>query len=511
MKDVRIFFAANEYEDEHLGLMSLSSVLNLHGHRPRVIRADYNTLEKELAVQKDVLTVIAFSTTSFTIEHFIDISRRIKDDFDVLTVFGGYYASGNPDIIAKEGVDAVCIGEGEYAFLELIDRLVNGRDVTDIKNFWIKQGEKIYKNPLRPQVENLDTLPFSDRDLFKKKSLFFYDRIYVITSRGCLFKCPHCYNSTYRSIYRDGMRYRRRSVDDVLKEIKEIQERQPVKFIVFYDDIFILPTDWLKEFSQKYKKEINIPFRCNLRIDLITPEILGYLKDANCHIISFGAECGDDHILKEVLKRNMTVEQIVEKSRMVKEYGIKLRTSNMIGIEGGSIDVDLKTVELNIRCKVDYALVSMFRSYPKTDFSRERQDSFSTGSSDFLVNIEGYSSMDDIGYLRRLPSSFCEPDFGFKTEQEKRMISNLHELFTLTVSFPALLPLVRLLIKLPLKRIYIYVNLLWSWYASFFILYPTCGRFEFLIRFIKRKLKISAENITRFLRTAFLYRQNEAK
>jgi len=497
MKRVRILFIVNEYRDEHLGLMYLSSMLKLHGYEPRVVRAHYDTIRDELSNNKNLHTVLAYSATSFSIEHYLKLNRRIKKDFDFISVFGGYYPTGRPHIIEEEGVDVVCIGEGEYPFLELVDSLNDDKDIRGIRNLWVKQNERIYKNPLRPLIRDLDALPFPDRNLFNEKSLYFYDRIYVMTSRGCTFRCPHCYNSTYRHLYEGEQHYRRRSVDNVIREIQKVKTKQPVKFILFYDDIFILNPDWLEEFSYKYRKEINIPFRCNIRIDLITPRIIKYLKEANCHNVSFGIETGDDELLKNVLRRNMTTQEIIQKAHLIKESGIKLRTTNMIGIPGGSISTDLKTIKLNIRCKVDYALVSMFRSYPKTTFSISQSDLCHTKESTFSQNIEIFSEIDDAGYLQRIPSSFCLPEFEFTSAAEKRMISNLHELFTVAVSFPFLLPIITILIRLPLKRFFIYINFLWAYYCSFFVLYPTCNFLCFFKRAIEYKIKLLCKKYNR--------------
>ncbi|MFH1397111.1 MAG: radical SAM protein, partial [Candidatus Omnitrophota bacterium] len=366
-KNMRVLFVLKEIEDEQLGAMYLASILKDHGYEAGLIKADYDFLFRKL--QDDIPTILAYSALGYYCNYYLELNKKIKETFKVFSIFGGPYPTSDPGILDNEGVDAVCVGEGEYPLLELADSLENSRDISNIKNLWVKAGGRIYKNDPRPLIDNLDELPFPDRGLFRIKSPFFLDRVSMITSRGCLYNCPYCYNNTIRRVYGKDNIYRRRSVDNVIKEIRAIRKEQEVNFILFYDDIFILMPDWIKEFSYKYARDVNIPFSCYVRINLVTPEIVSLLKNANCHSVSFGLETGSEYLRNSVLNRDMTRQDIISKSRLFKEKGIRMRTTNIIGIPGGSIDSDIETLELNIKCRVDFAKVSIFSIYPNTDLS----------------------------------------------------------------------------------------------------------------------------------------------
>jgi radical SAM superfamily enzyme YgiQ (UPF0313 family) len=487
---MRVLFVLQEIEDEQLGIMYLSGMLKSKGHNTGLVKSDYKSIVQKL--KDGVPTVLAYSAVAFYVDYYLELNRSIKKDFDIFSVFGGHYPTGKPQILDEEGVDAVCVGEGELALLELVDHLSKGEEIRNIKNLWVKKDGKIYRNSLRPLMRNLDLLPFPDRSLFKIKSPFFYDRISMMTGRGCAYNCQYCYNSTYRRVYKTNNIYRRRSVNNVIEEIKYVQKNQKVKFILFYDDIFILMPEWIEDFSYKYKKEINIPFCCYVRINLVTPRIVRLLKEANCYSISFGLEAGNEHLRNSILSRHMNEEEIITKAKLFKDAGIKVRTTNIIGIPGGSLGSDIETLKLNIKCRVDFAKVSMFSVYPNTDFAVAQGDCEGFAKHfDFrppkIVDILGKYSISASGHFRRVIHSLAYPQYGFKNGTERKIIGNLHKLFGITVSFPFLFPIVKLVIRLPNNSLFRQINFLWANYCSYFKLYCTCGWFGFLKRIIRHR------------------------
>ena len=107
-----------------------------------------------------------------------------------------------------------------------------------------------------------------------------------------------------------GKVLRRRSVDNVMEELRPLKE-QGYKFIRFMDDLFILSDEWVREFSEKYRRQIGLPFSCLVRANYVTAEIMACLKDAGCFKVAMGVEAGDDYVRNEILKRSMAREEIV--------------------------------------------------------------------------------------------------------------------------------------------------------------------------------------------------------
>ncbi len=455
---MRVIFVIHYTGDEYNGIMSISSVLKKRGYQVEAVEAEYAKVKAKL--NTNIPTILAYSTPTVLAEYYLKLNNQIKKILKVFSVFGGPHPTAVPEIIEEEGVDGVCIGEGEHAMLELVENMSSGKSIANIKNWWIKEDGRIYKNTLRPLIDNLDNLPFPDRNLFRGQSLFDKEKMHVLTGRGCLYSCSYCCHSYYNRLYEGQLaKIRKRSVGNIIEEIKQFKKRFPLRFVIFDDDIFILPYEWLKEFSLQYKRDINLPFFCNVRADLITYQVVSYLKNAGCHSVSFGLETSDDFLRNNFLNRNMTKEQIIAAAKLIKGQKIKLKTSNIIGIPGASIDTDIDTLKLNIKCKVDYTSVYLLASYPRTEISKK----FDTNDSRFYAS-------------------------SYKNSYQRRLIKNLHNLFALAVEFPFFIYLIRILIKLPLIILYKFFYLLWEGYCAYFRLYPA-GIMAFF-RGVRKYIKI---------------------
>jgi len=473
---MRILFVFKDPEEENLGVMYISKMLKENGHTVDIVNA--NKEEICVILQDRIPTILAFSTLAFYCDYYMALSATIKKEYSVFCVFGGQHPTGLPDIISHEGVDAVCLGEGEYPFVELACALEKGEGNSHIRNLWIKKNDKVLKNDNRPLIEDLDALPFPDRSLFKRKAPFFYERINMITSRGCAYDCPYCYNNVLKKLYETRQNtYRRRSVENVLAELREIKKRQVVKFILFHDDIFTLLPEWVTEFSEKYGNEFHIPFSCNIRIDGITEKVLQDLKKAGCHSVSFGLESGDDHVREDVLGKHIHKENMISVCRMIKKYGFSIRTTNIIGAATDSLETDIETLDLNIQCKVDMAKAGILSLYPSTDIKdkcTELNNKWSTYEAVELpweIRFLGFFSKNLVGRYTRKKLMVNRAVNIMQDPRARREFVNFNKLFPLIVAFPFLFPVTRFLIRLPLGIIYENINFLWDNYCAYFRTY----------------------------------------
>jgi anaerobic magnesium-protoporphyrin IX monomethyl ester cyclase len=323
-----------------------------------------------------------------------------------------------------------------------------------IANWWFKRNGVITRNPLRPLLtgEELDALPFSDRDLlYAAHTHSRRTKIKpVISGRGCPYNCAFCFNKAYSDLYGgQGHRFRRRSPDNVLRELKEITAKNDVRFILFMDDTFILQDGWLHEFMTRYKSEIGLPFWCQVRANLVTDDKIALFKDAGCVSVSFGIEAGNDRLRNIILNRNMSREEILSAAEILRRHGIAFMTNNMIGLPTGSLETDFETLDLNVGVRPAYANVFLFQPYPKTALGEwALQQGWMKGSFDDLSG-----SVSDDTVIR------------FGSDGEKRQIENLQKLFALGVQFPRLLPVIRRLIRLPSNQLFWLAYKLWKGWA----------------------------------------------
>jgi len=439
------------FRHEPLGVMYLSSVLKEAGHETDlVIDGEEDLLPTVRRFKPDV---VGFSVTTGSQARAIELSNRIKGALSdtILCVMGGPHATFFPEVIYEEGVDGVCRGEGELAMLELANRLDADQDITNIANWWIKMGGKVFKNPVRPLIENVDAIPFPDRDLVAKYRRFSRCRVkHFITARGCPFNCSYCFNHAYRRLYRGkGKAVRRRSVDNVIEEIEEVRDKYDIALVYFSDDTFNILPQWVEEFVEKYRERIGLPFTCNLRADLVTPQMIRGLKEAGCVSILMGVETGNERLRIQLLKRRITDEQIVAACKLIKEQGMALLLYNILGLPTTELQHDLETLKFNVRCAPDYAWASLFQPFPRTELGELSRK---------LGQFDGDVNCLDSTFHKR--SALELP--------HKREVENLHKLFALLVRFSFLRPLMKALIKVPnrgpIGLLYRALFLLWKWY-----------------------------------------------
>ena len=416
---------------EPVGIMSLSSALKKSGHE--TFFYDVN-LESNIFSFVDRLRpdIIAYSIITGTHRFYAELNRAIKKRVAFFSVFGGPHATFFPEFINEHGVDAICLGEGEDALAELATKLEKHQPITEIENICVKKDEKIHSNPVRTLQKNIDNIEFPDRDLvYKYDSYRKRSNKYVLTSRGCPYNCTYCFNHSLKKIYRGkGLFCRKRSIDNVINEIKQLREKAPLKRVQFFDDVFILDRQWVIDFCSVYQKSIALPFICYVRVNLVDEEVIAALKSAGVITVTFAIETGDSFLRNEVLKRKISESEIIKAAQLMHKYKIKFFTQNMVGLPGETVEKAFKTIKLNGLCRPSYSNASIFQPYPGVELT------------DYAVAKGYYKKENEI-----LHDSFY--DTSVLDLEDKNELRNLSRLFSLCVDFQSLIPLIKLAIKLP--------------------------------------------------------------
>lgn len=374
----------------YFGIASLSSVLKQEGHQIYLFHITQPIDKHEFIdrIKTEDPDLIGFSSTS---HHFSFIRKfaswLVEAKIKVPTIYGGIQPTIIPEeSIRIDGIDMICIGEGEAALTELCLRMESKEDVRGIPNLWVKIDGTITRNELRCSLEDLDKLPFPDRSIFNYENLFDEREgtAVFLASRGCPFSCTYCSNHVLRKIYgKQANSVRFRSVDNVVEEIRQVVDKYPlIKMINFHDDILFLRKKWAEEFAEKYRREIELPFICNARPDVTDEKMVDLLKRAGCSLVKFGLESGNEKIRFEILNRHMTNKQIENAHALCKRAGFKTFSFNMVGIPYETPRTILDTIKLNASLGVDYMQSTIYQPYPGTKLEELCREKNFLGSED---------------------------------------------------------------------------------------------------------------------------------
>jgi radical SAM superfamily enzyme YgiQ (UPF0313 family) len=437
---MKLAFVQNSGINESLVLTEISAFLRSEGHICDLF------LEKN---ERNFFEVIdAFSPDIFVIPWDIAMSwwvlrmyKKIRDRYNKPAVFCGSYPTFYPDAaINYHDVEIICIGEAEYALLELVDRFVKGEDFHNIMNLWVKKKGVIFKNKVRPIIRDLDSLPLPDRNLyFKYRCLSKFGVKRFISGRGCYNNCSFCYNPLFRERYVDkGTFVRKKSVKRIIEEIETVKHSSSVKFVHFSDDTFSCNRNWIFEFSREYTKKIKIPFSCNLSIETIDKELVVALKNCGCRAVAIGIETGSDDLRRSVMNKWVTNSEILHAARLLRYHNISILTFNMLAFPGETINDAFKTLEINAKIKPNCTELKYFVPLLGTrlaDTALEKGN-FDKQIAMRLLNEELYP----LRPIVRVKNSY--------------QFENLFYLFPLGTRLPFMIPLIKKIVKLRLTYLF---------------------------------------------------------
>ncbi|MFC1876594.1 B12-binding domain-containing radical SAM protein [Thermodesulfobacteriota bacterium] len=355
-----------------LGLAYIASALIASG---QLVRAyDFNIIGMKPEMIRRMATVdapdiVGISAHTETITSAFQIADLLKlANPDIRVVMGGPHPSILPvEVLSKDSVDYVVLGEGEKPMIELVRYLEDGKNgPASIKGLAYKNnGIKINE---RDRLVSPDELNYPARDLFPMQ--FYKDKWNVLTARGsCPYKCPFCSAS---AIW--GGRRMARTADNVVGEIRMLVERYEAGYVFFTDDIFTINRQWVNELLERLKAMNNPPaWGCATRVDLVDEHLLLQMSHAGCRSIQFGIESGSREILDSV--KGITKRQALKAVYTAVKAGIRVASSFMVPFPEDTVETlketmsfmkELKSVGSNI-------LVSYTTPYPGTRFYEESE------------------------------------------------------------------------------------------------------------------------------------------
>ncbi|MFQ5353911.1 MAG: B12-binding domain-containing radical SAM protein [Thermodesulfobacteriota bacterium] len=359
-----------------LGPLYIASYLKEHGHEVIFIDADIDDLSHEqigTILKKERPSLIGITMNILMVKAGYELAQYLKQHMDIPIVVGGPYPSAVVGQVFKEcaEIDFVVNGEGEQTVLELVEHLEGSRKLADINGLCYRVKDEIHNNKLREYIADLDTLPFPDFELIDnlKKYKGTYPigdqpSLLIFGSRGCPFSCTFCNDSVWRS------KNRKRSPENVVKEIVMLQERYGVREIFFQDDTMNLDRKWFEDICDliieaglNKKISFKAPFRANRK--LIDEALLKKAHEAGFWMLFYGVESGDPRILSKISK-GITREEIERAFTLTKKAGMRTLASFMIGNLEEDRESILNSLKFFKKIDPDYGGFAIATPFPGT-------------------------------------------------------------------------------------------------------------------------------------------------
>lgn len=375
---------------ENLGIEYLSANLKKNGFQTRlfldpVLFCETHFLQNKalssiFSFRKIILKKIkefkpdlfCFSTTTDNYLWACDWAKKIKQNLEIPVIFGGVHATSVPERIIQEPfIDYVCVGEGDFAVVELAESIKNKYSKLSIPNIWSKNNGSIYSNDVRPPIADLNNLPFPDKDLYYETAPVFNYGYLISSSRGCPFSCAYCCNNIYNSLYEKyGGFLRKRSVDNVIEELVISRSKYNPKFIHFVDEVFNYDLEWLRIFLNKYGKEVGLPFSCYCYPNFTDKALIGLLKKAGCFKVQIGLQTADETKRAKVYKRGSDTDKIAKTIDYFKVAGIYITSDTIFGFPQETEKELISVCEFYNEHTPDHCENFWLRYYPKTQITQ---------------------------------------------------------------------------------------------------------------------------------------------
>jgi len=370
------------------GIAIIATCLKTAGYNPKIFVLTPNH-DIELMINNYIDNykprLICLTAVSTQFPFIMVIAEKIKKkDPNIFILLGGVHATLNPEKSIQEPfVDAICVGEGEIAVVELANQIKNGKKPSQINNLWIKNQNGIEKNSISEFIQDLDSLPIIDRSLWSPWVMDMNNRPSILIGRGCPNKCAYCCNHAIAKIA-SGKYVRYRSPKNIIKEVDQIIKSNPeINEIYLENETLSINLDY----AYRLFKEIEIfnatllkPIRFGVNLSIVKSIVNNQLfferlKYANFTSLNIGLESGSERLRKEILRRPpYTNDEIIAFCQMAKQREIAVNLFVMMGFPNETLSDYKKTLDCVRKCTPTLIYLSIFYPYPGTDLYQKAKD-----------------------------------------------------------------------------------------------------------------------------------------
>lgn len=312
-----------------------------------------------------------------------------------LTVLGGAHPSSEPEeVLSNENVDYVVIGEGEAAFMNLLNYISTGDTQYRQEGLGWKDNHKIVISPARKVINNLDEIPFPAWDLLPLDRYFSIGLPHgsrlgnkrflpMITSRGCPFECCFC---SIHNVW--GRGYRKRSTENIISEMEWLRREFNIQALLFEDDNLTIDRERANAiFEKMIEKKFDYSWSTpnGLHADSLDKTLLEKMKRCGCRGVSIAVESGDPYILRHVIRKRLNLQRLPQVVRAAKKLGLETSLFFVVGLPAEGKKELIKTFKLARKLLADYTNYFFATPLPGTELLNIcRKNNLITGPLNYL-------------------------------------------------------------------------------------------------------------------------------
>lgn len=425
--DINVRGGALSYQ---FGIGFLSAFLKQHGHETRLhhMFGKYDVEPLRQALQEYQPDVVGF-TVVYPQYRFVKQVMEDLSPWKPFVVMGGAHTTVLPDCLENlPDCNAICVGEGEYPLLQLVESLRDGKPTDSIPGLWVRQENgEIKRNPPGAFIEDLNNIPFCDREICDYQAIVDSDfkTATFQFGRGCPFNCSYCSNHIIRE-RQEGRYVRMPTAERAIEEIRQVITKYDVESLYLNDDCFMSSPRFFDDFCELYPKEFSLPFYVNARPEMINEEVCRKLQDAGCTRMTMGIEHGNEKYRKEVLNRGMKNEGIIKAFDLCRKYGMRTKSHNLVGLPYETPELHKDTIGINSRILPDSFNLHIFEPYPGTKLGDicekeglidpKRRDVVFVGQTDTILKMPQFPRKEILKCFRR---------FGFRVYKRHSFLKAL--------------------------------------------------------------------------------------
>jgi radical SAM superfamily enzyme YgiQ (UPF0313 family) len=332
-----------------LGLAYLGAVSEKAGHQVTVIdcqaeKLTYEGFRSRIAqIPADVIGVTATTLLYKSAMQLITVAKEAQPA--AVTMLGGSHGTFWDENALKEcpSIDVVVRREGEQTFLELLSKLEHHSSLSSVLGIPYRRSDKIVRNPDRPFIEDLDSIPFPAHNLLPLENLKHNGKLIfpLVSSRGCVYWCDFC--STVRMF---GRGYRMRSAKNVVDEMQLIHDTYGVDQVSFYDDAFSVDRKRVVKICEELRaRKLHLKWDCGTRVDMVDRELMTTMRDAGCFAVWLGVESGSEGILGAMNKK-IKLDQTRQAYKTAHDVGLMTIANVVLGFPGETEQTAKETIQL---------------------------------------------------------------------------------------------------------------------------------------------------------------------